>query len=1430
WNGLTQIVGNVSAPVFNVTWPTGGTVSYTYSSDNGATWSDELPTLADTYQVRATTTYADNLTTENIATFTISAPPSAIFVSVNGTGNGTSWATPSADLQAAIDIVAAETPKGTVYLAGGNYEIAAPLDIKGVTIIGSCNPQASGVDYSRTPGNTPWEFANQTTITSTANTLTMANGGVVDGIAFVATTTTSEIPFTQGTVQNCSIKGQGLGVNGTNTTRNLLNSKIFDNTRCGIANFGTTSSGGSGIVNIDSCYFTGITTSAGGLIFFANSALTMNLSNSVVANNIISDGQKYGNHSGAVGVFGSNTIGNVTNCTIINNEIKNAASGGSGVFRHSGSLTVKNSVVWGNFGSTANEQFKGSITVLNTASNQPNFTTTYSDSTNYLLDSENTAATGPNFSEDFSLLAVSPLINRGSNDAASETDILGKTRIWNDGVVDIGAYELQEAAAIEVSYIGIENIVANTHLNHSFEISDNRTEASDWNLHYYTSDDFDVASEISFESISLGQLIGTYYVRAQYKDSNYVASDSKSFSVEVVFTSTRYVTENGAGRKDGSDWQNALAGAAGIQTALSQNGVTEIWIAGGTYASETATNAFTIPSGVKVYGGFSGTENSVDERLITGEIPTRGAKNFTNETILTKGSQANTRIVTMVNGTTDAITTLDGVTVTGGSITGASSSASNISNCGGGVQMDGSDTLLSNCIIVSNISKQCGGGVIAVGGTIFASTIKENAADNTFTIPSNNNYWGADNLHLLNGATIFDSEIIGFGINKGTHDAGGISVAGSGTAVIENCLVTDNSVGRLGGGVYIRGNVEINNSSIVNNQATNQAGGIYLVSGFDLKVDNSIIAGNKSKLGGGFVLMGGANIANSLIAHNEASELGSAISARNNGNDTYLNNCTIVRNYRSGSTLTRPLFDGADSTHNIHLVNSVIWGNEKNGTTGKEFSSTSGSTKNCAIYANEDYLETIDSNNVKISSDSLIFANPSATSGVAGWQDNLDYSLVSNSLLINAGNNLDILPESIDLAGNVRVWNPAGKTDGIVDIGAYEHQNAAERTVSITNTSKVYNGNEQVSTIVDLNTDSRLPVGIWNHDAQINAGSYTNLPITDISGHWITTQNANLTINKAVKNISNVLPIYSSQINVPIVINYGLISPSVANIFGESVVIEAPEATINGNELTFNSEGSFIVKLNSAESPNYFTASEVVTTVVISNNLAVIEKAPSLIGIQLEGDVYQVDNNFELSSNLFASDYSVKLNGQGENLAGLWSWDTNIISKVGSSYSADIVATFTPDDSAISPASYAYNFQIKTYSITVKNANSSLNEAALGEFVTITPILNSGELFDIWEISGFENENLTNPELNITMPANAIVVTAVIKQDLGRRFVTILGAGRKDGTSWNNAYENSEGLQTALKNPAALEIWLAAGVYSASEAMRNDEYLSNAYV
>ncbi len=77
-----------------------------------------------------------------------------------------------------------------------------------------------------------------------------------------------------------------------------------------------------------------------------------------------------------------------------------------------------------------------------------------------------------------------------------------------------------------------------------------------------------------------------------------------------------YVTETGAGYKDGSSWSNAYANvqsaidaAASVATSESPS---EVWIAKGTYKHGSA---MTMKNNVAIYGGFAGTETSKDQRV-----------------------------------------------------------------------------------------------------------------------------------------------------------------------------------------------------------------------------------------------------------------------------------------------------------------------------------------------------------------------------------------------------------------------------------------------------------------------------------------------------------------------------------------------------------------------------------------------------------------------------------------------------------------------------------------------------------------------------------------------------------------------------------------------------------------------------------------------
>ncbi|MEY3050789.1 MAG: hypothetical protein RLY31_574 [Bacteroidota bacterium] len=91
-------------------------------------------------------------------------------------------------------------------------------------------------------------------------------------------------------------------------------------------------------------------------------------------------------------------------------------------------------------------------------------------------------------------------------------------------------------------------------------------------------------------------------------------------------TQTIYVKEGGMGT--GSSWQDATGN---LQLALQQaREGTEIWVARGTYRPTSGSNrfeSFAIGDGVKVRGGFAGTETtasqrqlSVNETILSGEI------------------------------------------------------------------------------------------------------------------------------------------------------------------------------------------------------------------------------------------------------------------------------------------------------------------------------------------------------------------------------------------------------------------------------------------------------------------------------------------------------------------------------------------------------------------------------------------------------------------------------------------------------------------------------------------------------------------------------------------------------------------------------------------------------------------------------------------
>lgn len=190
-----------------------------------------------------------------------------------------------------------------------------------------------------------------------------------------------------------------------------------------------------------------------------------------------------------------------------------------------------------------------------------------------------------------------------------------------------------------------------------------------------------------------------------------VASFALQSAAKVI-----YVKQDGTG--DGTSWNNAFGD---LQQALALASLgSEIWVAEGTYVPVQCEYCnlmqreitFKIPSGVKLFGGFSGTENSLSQRKwfahptkLSGEI---GTEEVTDNSFT---------VVYLKNATPGTV--LDGFVITGGQ-SDAWEPVGSRNRSGGGIFNDGSGrgghstVNIKNCVFLENYAEE-GGAVFNHG-------------------------------------------------------------------------------------------------------------------------------------------------------------------------------------------------------------------------------------------------------------------------------------------------------------------------------------------------------------------------------------------------------------------------------------------------------------------------------------------------------------------------------------------------------------------------------------------------------------------------------------------------------------------------------------------------------------------------------------------
>lgn len=310
---------------------------------------------------------------------------------------------------------------------------------------------------------------------------------------------------------------------------------------------------------------------------------------------------------------------------------------------------------------------------------------------------------------------------------------------------------------------------------------------------------------------------------------------------------------------DGSDW--ASNAYKNIQDAINASSSgDEVWVAAGVYLPteklQTVTytspqqnipttdrdQAFILKGGVKVYGGFNGTETLLSQRdVITNLTVLSGDLNGDDVPVNdpdyeTKKSDNVYHVVSARNNSDGAI--LDGFTISGGYANGTAV----VSGSGN----DGSSSL--------TIAQNCGGAIALRGSnnshTYVNLIIKDNyAAD----------YAGAAALYASGGLTSSFDHVI-FSGNSSANEAGAMRVfvsSGSATINIKSSRFISNSSGSRGGAIYAYGNNASSNPTI--------------------NVINSLFYGNisaSSTLGGGAIALGTGttgNLINSTFYSNSTS-------------------------------------------------------------------------------------------------------------------------------------------------------------------------------------------------------------------------------------------------------------------------------------------------------------------------------------------------------------------------------------------------------------------------------------------------------------------------------------------------------------------------------------------------------------------------------
>lgn len=331
-------------------------------------------------------------------------------------------------------------------------------------------------------------------------------------------------------------------------------------------------------------------------------------------------------------------------------------------------------------------------------------------------------------------------------------------------------------------------------------------------------------------------------------------------------TAPIHVDASATGNNNGTSWTDAFTD---LQDALDAycNGA-DIWVAAGTYKpskdpfgnaspSDVRSKTFFLPDGIKIYGGFAGTETALSQRdiannasILSGNIGAIASEIDNTYHVVLASADASTGVGVII----------DGFSVTAGYAGDGSPVWVNgniiFNSDGCGIHTLNGTNILSNNTIYNNTAGS-GGGVYTINGT--------NILDNN-TVHNNLASIGGG-IVFRGGNNLLDNNSV-YG-NTAINSGGGVYTENSNTTLSNN-FIHDNS-GFEGAGIFTaNGTNTLVNNIILNNSANYNGGGIYYLNGMNTLVNNTIYGNTANNYGGGiYAELGTHSLTNNIFWDNK---------------------------------------------------------------------------------------------------------------------------------------------------------------------------------------------------------------------------------------------------------------------------------------------------------------------------------------------------------------------------------------------------------------------------------------------------------------------------------------------------------------------------------------------------------------------------------